>query len=84
LRVESLIFGVEDLEAGTRYFEDWGLARASTSAHGADFSLPSGQTILLRSAKDGTLPAAPDRSPTLREAIWGVLADQDKFAKYTS
>ena len=72
LRVESLIFGVEDLDAGTRYFEDWGLARTSSEANGADFALPSGQTILLRSSKDASLPAAPDRSPTLRETIWGV------------
>src|SRR5690349_7982575 len=72
LRVESLLFGVEDMDAGTRYFEDWGLACTARGAHGADFSLPSGQTILIRSAKDAALPAAPDRGPTLRETVWGV------------
>ena len=24
-RIESLLYGVEDLEAGIRYFEDWGV-----------------------------------------------------------
>ena len=61
LRVESLIVGVEDLEAGMRYFEDWGLTRTASGAHGADFTLPSGQTILLRSAMDTVLPARAQR-----------------------
>ena len=72
LRVESLVYGVEDVNAGIRYFEDWGLPCAARGAHGADFSLPSGQTILVRTAKDAGLPAAPDGGSTLREAIWGV------------
>ena len=25
-RVESLVYGVEDVDAGIRYYEDWGLA----------------------------------------------------------
>jgi len=72
MRVESLVYGAEDLDAGIRYFEDWGLPCAGRGAHGADFTLPSGQTILARSSKDGSLPAAPDGGSTLREAIWGV------------
>lgn len=72
LRVESLVYGVEDLDAGIRYFEDWGLPCAARGAHGADFTLPSGQAILIRSSKDAALPAAPDGGSTLREAIWGV------------
>ena len=59
LRVESLAYGVEDLDAGIRYFEDWGLPCATRGAHGADFALPSGQTILIRSSKDASLPSAP-------------------------
>ena len=72
MRVESLVYGVEDLDAGIRYFEDWGLSCATRGAHGADFTLPSGQTILVRPAQDAALPAAPDSGSTLREAIWGV------------
>src|SRR6187549_1820721 len=72
LRVESLAYGVEDLDAGIRYFEDWGLPCATRGAHGADFALLSGQTILIRSSKDASLPSAPDGGSTLRETIWGV------------
>jgi hypothetical protein len=72
LRVESLVYGVEDPGAGIRYFEDWGIPCAARGAHGADFSLPSGQTILVRAASDKALPPAPDGGSTLRETIWGV------------
>jgi catechol 2,3-dioxygenase-like lactoylglutathione lyase family enzyme len=72
LRVESMVYGAEDLDASIRYFEDWGLPCMERGARGADFALPSGQTILVRSAKDAGLPSAPEGGPTLREAVWGV------------
>ena len=72
MRVESLVFGVEDVAAGTRYFEDWGLKPAERGAAGADFATPSGQTILVRAATDTALPAAVESGSTCREVIWGV------------
>ena len=71
-RIESLVYGVEDVDAGTRYFDDWGLQCVERGAKGADFRLPSGQSILVRAATDATLPAAPDGGSTLRETVWGV------------
>ena len=71
-RVESLIYGVEDVDTGIRYYEDWGLACVERGARGAEFRMPSGQSILIRPATDAALPAAPDGGSTLREAIWGV------------
>lgn len=72
-RIESMIYGVEDLEAGMRYFQDWGVPLAERGAHGADFRLPSGQTILLRQASDKSLPATAESGSTLREIVWGVI-----------
>jgi catechol 2,3-dioxygenase-like lactoylglutathione lyase family enzyme len=71
-RIESLIYGVEDLQAGIRYFEDWGVPLARRSTSGADFRLPSGQTILVRQAADKSLPATAETGSTLREIVWGV------------
>lgn len=71
-RIESLIYGVEDLDAGARYFDDWGLQAVKRSARGAEFSLPSGQSILLKPAADPSLPAAAENGSTLREIVWGV------------
>ena len=71
-RIESLTYGVEDLEAGIRYFEDWGLSLVVRGTRGADFRLPSGQTIQIRQAADKTLPATAEAGSTLREIVWGV------------
>jgi catechol 2,3-dioxygenase-like lactoylglutathione lyase family enzyme len=71
-RIESLVYGVEDLQAGIRYFEDWGVPVVEKRAGGADFRLPSGQTILVRRASDPSLPATAENGSTLREIVWGV------------
>src|SRR5579875_3102351 len=57
LRIESLVYGVDDLDASIRYYEDWGLALERRGTHGADFVLPSGQTICLRANGDRTWAA---------------------------
>jgi Glyoxalase/Bleomycin resistance protein/Dioxygenase superfamily len=71
-RVESVVYGVDDLAAGIRYFDDWGLVVTERGQSGADYTLPSGQTIRLRLASDGTLPPATEPGATAREVIWGV------------
>jgi catechol 2,3-dioxygenase-like lactoylglutathione lyase family enzyme len=71
-RIESLTYGVEDLEAGIRYFEDWGLALVVRGTRGAEFKLPSGQAIQIRQAADKALPATAQPGSTLREIVWGV------------
>ena len=71
-RIESLVYGVEDLEAGSRYYEDWGLQALERGARGAEFRLPSGQSILLRPAADKSLPSTAEPGSTLREIVWGV------------
>jgi catechol 2,3-dioxygenase-like lactoylglutathione lyase family enzyme len=60
------------MEAGIRYFEDWGAPLVERGAHGAEFRLPSGQTIRVRPASDPSLPATAAAGSTLREIVWGV------------
>jgi hypothetical protein len=71
-RVESIIYGVEDVAAATQYFTEWGLALREKSASGAEFALPTGQSVQIRSAGDGMLPGAIEGGSTVRETIWGV------------
>src|SRR5262249_49884694 len=71
-RIESVVYGVEDVADGIRYFEDWGLECVERGEHGADFATPAGQSILLRAAGDAALPPAVQSGSTLREVIWGV------------
>ena len=72
MRVESLVYGVDDLAAGMNYYDDWGLPRVSHGNTGADYLLPSGQTIKLRASSDAGLPSAVEGGSTVREVIWGV------------
>ena len=72
LGVESVVYGVEDVAAGRKYFDDWGLVGVEHAASGADYKLPSGQTIRLRAAGDASLPKAVEAGSTAREIVWGV------------
>jgi len=73
--IESGLYGVEDLAAGIRFFEDCGLNCAERGTKGADFILPTGQAIRLRLAVDPSLPPAIEPGPTVREVVWGVDSD---------
>lgn len=78
MRVESLIYGVTDVDAGIRYYDDWGLEAVERGSQGAVFKTPSGQTIHLRSTDDSSLPTAPDGDhSTVRQTIWGVDSAAD-------
>ncbi len=71
-RIESLTFGVADMAAGARFFEDLGLEKRDADGAGARFRTPTNQTITLRPIDDPSLPASPETGPTLREVTWGV------------
>ena len=72
LRIEELMFGAEDVAAGTKYLDDWGLETIARSDKGGDFTMPSGQVIKVRAANDDSLPMTNETGSALREAIWGV------------
>ena len=73
--IESVTYGLKDLEAGIRYFEDWGLRRTARGAKSGDFETLSGQGIRLRDAADAGLPAAAEAGDTVREVVWGTDSD---------
>jgi catechol 2,3-dioxygenase-like lactoylglutathione lyase family enzyme len=77
-RVESLVYGVSDMAAGIRYYENWGLKAVERGERGATFKTPAGQTIHLRPIDDPSLPAAPDGDrSTVRHTVWGVDTADD-------
>lgn len=72
-RIETVTYGVDDIDAGTRYFADWGLESVETSDKGAIFRTAENQFIHLRLRSDASLPSAPDGDrSTMREVVWGV------------
>ncbi len=77
--IESLVFGVEDLDTATRFFSDFGLAPESAGkGDGTTFRLAEGSAVVLKRADDPSLPAppAPGQGSTPRELVWGVDTPQ--------
>jgi len=70
--LESLVFGVEDLDACRHYLRDYGLTEVESNASGILFEALDGSTIEARLASDTSLPKANAPSPNLRETIFGV------------
>ena len=74
LGIESVVYGVDDLDACARFYDDFGLQRSRSDADGVDYRLPEGSSFLLRRSGDPALPPPflPGQGP--REVIWGVDA----------
>lgn len=72
LGIHSLIYGVDDLERSTRFFDDFGLPLVRRDGHGSDFQLEEGSRVLLRLRDDPDLPTPYAAENGVRELVWGV------------
>ncbi len=71
-RIESILYGVEDVDTCTRFYADWGLDCLERGDYGADFTMPSGQMVFIRHIDDPALPPAVEPGSSVREITWGV------------
>jgi catechol 2,3-dioxygenase-like lactoylglutathione lyase family enzyme len=65
---DSLVFGVDDVDACTKYFTDYGL----TPAGDGRFEALNGTSVVIRPRDDASLPAALETGSMLRKTIYGV------------
>ena len=65
--IESAIFGVEDLELCTRFWDDFGLAPVTRSPEESVFEVASGSKVVLRRKDDPKLPRAWFHGSGVRE-----------------
>src|ERR1700730_9497075 len=72
LGIESAIYGVDDLDACTRFWEDFGLVIVSRTVGESVFEVASGAKVVLRLRGDERLPKAFSHSVGIHETIWGV------------
>ena len=83
LGIESVVFGVADLDEHTRFWTDFGLPLERATADESVFRVPSGSRVLLYRHGDTRLPS-PDPFPGdgIKETVWGVdeQADLDRMA----
>ena len=72
LGIETLVYGVDDLESCLRFYGDFGLEAETSDSLGASFRLPEGSRFVIRSSAAPDLPPAFLNGPGPREVIWGV------------
>ena len=72
LGLESLIYGVEDMDTCSRFNEDFGLQLVEASAACTTFRTEENSTIMLRKENDPTLPPAVTAGSQLRQVVWSV------------
>ena len=70
--IESLIFGVDDLETSTRFFEDFGLVTKRKTNEMTHYKLDEGSNVILRHIDDAALPKTIFRDKGVKEIVWGV------------
>jgi catechol 2,3-dioxygenase-like lactoylglutathione lyase family enzyme len=76
LGIESIAYGVADLDTSIRFFEEFGLPVGERNAKGADFRLAEGSTVRVRKIDDPSLPKPFAPGPGLRELVWGVDSER--------
>ncbi len=78
LGIESVVFGVDDLDENTRFWTDFGLPLETRTSVESIFRVASGSRIILRLHGDPGLPS-PDPFPGngAKETIWGVDTDEN-------
>ncbi|MGA2190203.1 MAG: glyoxalase [Steroidobacteraceae bacterium] len=72
---DTLIFGVDDLGACTRYLTDYGLEPVGVTAAGGSFEALDGTSVTLRHRDDPALPPALGTASMLRKTTYGVADD---------
>ncbi len=72
LGIKSLVFGVDDLEACQRFYDEFGLELAERTEGMSRYQLAEGSSFILRRGDDPALPAPFLNGPGPREVIWGV------------
>lgn len=77
--LDSVTYGVHDLEISRRFWSDFGLA-AHADGDDLSFAAQDGSTIVLRGADDAGLPPRIEPGSTVREVTFGVATETDLSA----
>lgn len=76
LGVESLYFGVEDLDECTKFFDDFGLTQKTRSSEMTHYRLDEGSNVYLHHIDDPSLPKSIFQGKGVKEIIWGVDTEE--------
>lgn len=71
-RIESVTYGVDDLEESYRFFTDFGLEPVELTSTRGLLRTRVGQTVELMALDDPSLPPPVEEGPGIRRVVWGV------------
>jgi catechol 2,3-dioxygenase-like lactoylglutathione lyase family enzyme len=72
LGIESVVFGVADLETCARFWNDFGLTETGRTDLDATFELATGSKVVVMHEDDKRLPARVIVGNGIRLSVWGV------------
>jgi catechol-2,3-dioxygenase len=76
--IDSVVYGVEDMDRCHRFFDDWGLRTLKRDNDEIVFETRQGPQVILRNVTTQSFPfPAPAPGPSLREVVWGVASGHD-------
>jgi hypothetical protein len=75
--VDSVILGVEEMDAAQRFLRNFGLTEFERGQHGARFETLDGTDLVLRGSADCSLPMAVGAQANAREIVWGVESSEE-------
>jgi catechol 2,3-dioxygenase-like lactoylglutathione lyase family enzyme len=75
--LDTLVFGVDDIEACHTFLVDYGLEPVDTNKFGGRYESLDGSAFVIREKNDPTLPQALPTGTSLRKTIYGVKANAD-------
>lgn len=70
--VESIVYGVADMAASTRFYDDFGLKSVRRTDDEVVYRLEEGSRVILRRIDDPSLPAPHYEGSGVRETFYGV------------
>jgi catechol 2,3-dioxygenase-like lactoylglutathione lyase family enzyme len=76
LGIESVIFGVDNLELCSQFWSDFGLTAVAGGANESIFEVMTGSKVVLRHRDHVSLPSAYAHKAGIRETIWGVDTEE--------
>jgi catechol 2,3-dioxygenase-like lactoylglutathione lyase family enzyme len=74
--VESVIYGVEDLDVCVRYFVDFGLPLVEQNDREALFELEEGSSVIIRRHEDAKVDGQRLEGFGVQQVIWGVVSQK--------
>lgn len=77
---DSLVFGVDDVQACHTFLTDYGLTPVNVDESGGHYEALDGTSFEIRQRDDQRLPAALSTGSTLRKTLYGVASAEDLAA----